>query len=105
QTRHHACGSLAVAASAVSLLLAPMVVHADQPSSSSHIVQPGETLSQIAADAGVDAAALAASNGVDDANLIVAGQTLKLAAAAAVPVTTATPQPQRGYAVADGDTL
>src|SRR5437868_15424657 len=99
-----AWGALAVVASCVSLLLAPMGVHADQ--ATSHVVQAGETLSQIADDAGVDAAVLAASNGLDDANLIVAGQTLKLpsgqAAAPAAPVAASA---TRSYTVADGDTL
>src|SRR5467141_951041 len=91
-----AWGTLAVAASCVSLLLAPLSVRADQTTAttSSHVVQAGETLSQIAVDAGLDAAALASLNGLDDANLIVAGQTLKLPSGkAAAPVTAVTTAP------------
>src|SRR6266851_2520150 len=99
-------GSLAVAASCVSLLLAPVGARADQTTATpaTHVVQPGETLSQIADDAGVDAAALASLNGVDDANLIVAGQTLKLPSGkAGAPAVAASTPP--GYPVVDGDTL
>src|ERR1051326_3559258 len=92
-------GSAIVAASVVSVLFAPMAVRADPPAAitTPHVVQPGETLSQIAVDAGVDTAALAALNGLSDQNAIAAGQTLNLPAPqAAAP---------RSYTVAQGDTL
>jgi len=41
-----------------------------------HIVQPGETLSTIAADYGVDAAALAAANSLTNLNMLRVGQQL-----------------------------
>jgi cell wall-associated NlpC family hydrolase len=58
---------------------------------SAHVVQPGETLSQIALDAGVDPSAIAALNGLDDPNALSVGQSLKLSAGA--------------YTIVDGDTL
>src|SRR5205807_240525 len=94
--------SAAAAAGALSLLLAPIVVLADQAPSSVHVVQAGETLSQIALDTGVDAASLSALNGLDDANFVVVGQTLRLAGPAAPA---AAPSPASAYTVADGDTL
>src|SRR5881227_3820927 len=94
--------SAAAVAGTLSLLLTPIVVLADQAPSSVHVVQDGETLSQIALDSGVDAASLAALNGLDDANFVVVGQTLKLPGAAALG---ATLPPATTYIVADGDTL
>ncbi len=46
-----------------------------------HLVRPGETLSEIAARAGVSTSALARANGIGDANLIVVGRRLILPAA------------------------
>src|SRR5207237_1297933 len=94
--------SAAAAAGALSLLLAPIVVLADQAPSSVHVVQAGETLSQIALDAGVDASSLASLNGLDDANLIVVGQTLKLPG---TNTAVSAPPPAATYTVAEGDTL
>jgi peptidoglycan DL-endopeptidase LytF len=102
-------GSLGAAASALALLLAPMAVRADPAAPTVHVIQPGETLSQIAIDAGLDAAALAALNGLDDPNVLVVGQSLKLPATAPRPSPAAAPTPApaspRSYTVADGDTL
>jgi LysM repeat protein len=69
-------GFLAVAA-VVSLLVAP-VAYADSPGASTHVVQPGETLSDIAASVGVDSATLVALNSLDDANVLGVGQSIKL---------------------------
>ena len=55
-------GSLAAVAAAFSLLMAPVIARAELGSGSVHIVEPGETLSQIADDLGVDAAAVATLN-------------------------------------------
>jgi peptidoglycan DL-endopeptidase LytF len=101
-----------------SVLLSPLAVQADPAATTVHVVQPGETLSQIALDAGVEAAALAALNGLDDPNFLVAGQSLKVpsgagassaappvaAPVAAAPAATAPASPQ-SYTVVEGDTL
>lgn len=51
-------------------------ISADTSSSVTHIVQPNETLSSIAADYGVDPAALAAANNLTNRNLVRVGQVL-----------------------------
>jgi peptidoglycan endopeptidase LytE len=106
--------SVAAAASALSLLLAPLAAGAEPAGAAVHVVGPGETLSQIAADAGVDAAALAKLNNLDDVNFLVAGQSLKLPGGPAAPASApsaapgasaaAAPSP-RAYVVVNGDTL
>jgi LysM repeat protein len=58
-----------------------------------HIVQEGETLSQIAAQYGVSLEALVAANGLANADQIAVGQQLIIPAAGAVPPTS-TPVPQ-----------
>ena len=80
-----------VAVALVVCSLGPAAEHAH--AQSAHVVQPGETLSQIALDAGVDPAALASLNGLDDPNALSVGQSLKLSGAGST------------YTVADGDTL
>ena len=84
-----------------------------EPTAGAHVVQPGDTLSQIALDLGVDADALARLNGLDDANLLVAGQSLQVPtrgpAATPGPGSTAAPRAATAsgatYTIADGDTL
>jgi LysM repeat protein len=84
-----------------------------------HIVQPGETLSELAKEYGVSADALLRLNGLDDADLIWVGLPLRLPAGIAnaptsVPQTAIfVPRPDRpthaedasAYTVAKGDTL
>ena len=99
--------SVAAAATALRLLLAPLAAGAEPVGATVHVVGPGETLSQIAADAGVDASLLAKLNNLDDINFVVAGQSLKLpagAAAASASAVPAAPSPQ-SYVVVSGDTL
>jgi len=75
--------------------------------SGSYIVQPGDTLSAIAARAGVSVSSLAAANGLDPAGVLLAGSTLSLSGApapAGAPATGA-PAPQGAYKVRPGDTL
>lgn len=101
--------SVAAVASALSLLLAPLTVGAEPAGASVHVVGPGETLSQIAADAGVDASVLAKLNNLDDVNFLVAGQSLKLpggsaATTSAAPAAPAAASPQ-SYVIGSGDTL
>src|SRR6266566_1410654 len=94
--------TLAAAASIAGVLLAPVATRAfaDSPSAT-HVVQPGETLSDIANGAGVDSATLAALNAIDDANLLSVGQSIKLPVKSAP----APPSSPRTYTVAAGDTL
>src|SRR5215208_5534551 len=111
---------LLAALGAVGLVFAP-VAHADP---GGYVVEPGDTLSQIAEKAGVDLAALVKLNELEDANFVVVGQSLKLpagAAGASSPATPVTPASPRGpasaaaavasgganrtYAVEEGDTL
>ncbi|HEV7664281.1 MAG TPA: LysM peptidoglycan-binding domain-containing protein [Chloroflexota bacterium] len=125
--------SVAFASSALSLALtlAPLSspVHAeDAPAGGAHVVLAGETLSQIAADANVDPAVLLKLNGLDDPNLLLAGQSLKLPTTAGADICcahTSLPSPAaapnasrptapaavpsrttpRTYSIAEGDTL
>ena len=111
---HWRASALGATLLAANLLVAPLVVQAQSAASSPavHVVQDGETLGQIALDAGTDAATVASLNGLDDANTLSIGQTLKLpsrsaaaAPAAAAPAAAATPAVTATYTVTDGDTL
>jgi LysM repeat protein len=87
---------------------APSTAPAAAPASSggSYTVQPGDTLSAIAARSGVSVQGLAAANGLDPAGLLPAGSTLNLAGGSAAPaVAGAAPAPQGAYKVRPGDTL
>lgn len=68
----------APAATGDSAATTPAAAGGDQASAAfvTHIVQPNETLSTIAADYGVDAAALAAANNLANPNMLRAGQQL-----------------------------
>lgn len=72
------------------------------PDTEAYVVQPGETLSEIAARFGVPASDLAAANGIDDRNLVWAGSRLRIATE--VP---AAPDPatQSTHVVQPGETL
>ncbi len=70
------------------------------PSSGQYVVQPGETLGQIAQRYGLDPQALAAWNGLTDPDLVVSGQTLTLVAPPGAPAAS----PDAGvYIVQEGD--
>ena len=115
--------SAVVAAGVLSLALGPLAALAEPTTATTHVVQPGETLWQIADSLGVDTAALVKLNGLDDADLLSVGQTLSLPARAGAGVAAPAPAPAptsvaapaaasvaapagaRAYAVADGDTL
>jgi peptidoglycan DL-endopeptidase LytF len=103
--------SATLAASSLSLLLVPLVALAEPDAAATHVVQPGETLVQIADSLGVEAATLVKLNGLDDANLLVPGQTLSLpvkaavAPAASVAAPTVIVAAAQTVTVADGDTL
>ena len=90
--------------------------YADTPAATTHVVQPGETLSDIADGVGIDSATLAALNAIDDVNMVAVGQSIRLpvqsralAPASAPPAapasTIAPPSSSRTYTVAAGDTL
>ncbi len=74
-----------------------------------YIVKPGETLSQVAARLGVSVNQLAALNGIEDPNAILAGQALRLPAEIPRPVGSTATQPSRAvggeYVVRHGESL
>jgi LysM repeat protein len=72
-----------------------------------YAVQPGDTLSGIAAAHGVSTSALAAANGVSADSFAIAGTTLKIPSSSASPgeATSAGPPPLGGYTVRPGDSL
>jgi LysM repeat protein len=69
-----------------------------------YAVQPGDTLSGIAAAHGVSLSALAAANGVSADSFAIAGTSLKIPSASATP-TSSGPPPLGGYTVRPGDSL
>jgi LysM repeat protein len=76
-------------------------------SSGAYVVQPGDTLTGIAARAGLSPASLAAANGLDPNGILISGTVLKLSAGStastAVPVSMTTTS--AAYVVQPGDTL
>jgi LysM repeat protein len=72
-----------------------------------YAVQPGDTLSGIAAAHGVSLSALAATNGVSPDSFAIAGTTLKIPSSSASPgeATASGPPPLGGYTVRPGDSL
>src|SRR5947209_20383825 len=106
---HSRWRSAALAAGALSLVLAPLAALAEPTAATTHVVQPGETLWDIADSLGVDTATLVKLNGLDDANLLSIGQSLSVPGnvtrAAPAAASVAAPPPARTYTVADGDTL
>jgi LysM repeat protein len=71
-----------------------------------YAVQPGDTLSGIAAAHGVSLSALAAANGVSTDSFAIAGTTLKIPSGSATgPSTSSGPPPLGGYTVRPGDSL
>jgi LysM repeat protein len=74
------------------------------------VVQPGDTLSSIAARAGVSVASLAAANGLDPAGVLVSGTALRLSGTPSASTTVRVSQPTTSgnagsYVVQPGDTL
>ncbi|MGZ6015750.1 MAG: LysM peptidoglycan-binding domain-containing protein, partial [Phenylobacterium sp.] len=68
-------------------------------------VQPGDTLSAIAARLGVSVDSLAAANGLDPSGLLISGTTLHAAGAASPASASAVSSGGAGYQVQPGDTL
>ena len=98
--------SLSVAAATGAAATVPTASASSQAPGTTYVVQPGDTLSSIAARYGTTAAALATANAIADPNLIYAGQTLVVSASSAVPTASASSQaPGTTYVVQPGDTL
>lgn len=106
--------SAVVAASALSLAVAPFAALAEPTAATTHVVQPGETLWDIASSVGLDAATLVRLNGLDDGDVLSVGQTLSLPGNVAPPAPNAAAPAAAGpagvvagrsYIVAVGDTL
>jgi LysM repeat protein len=93
-------GAIALTALLLSILLLGTPVHAQ---GGSYTVQPGDTLSEIAARYGTDAATLARLNGLSSARLIRVGQTLIVSGSGAASSSAATGS--GSYTVQPGDTL
>ena len=103
-----------MAASALSLAVAPFAALAEPTAATTHVVQPGETLWDIASSVGLDAATLVTLNGLDDGDVLSVGQTLSLPGNVAPPAPNAAAPAAAGpagvvagrsYIVAVGDTL
>jgi LysM repeat protein len=87
---------------------APAAAPAPAASGGGYRVQPGDTLSGIAARQGVSPSALAAANGLTQDGWVISGTTLRLPAAGSAPATaaaSAAPPPMGAYKVRPGDTL
>ena len=63
------------------------------PRQGAYTVRPGDTLSGLAAGAGVSVTAMAAMNGLDPAGVLLAGTVLKLPTGAPAPAALAEPRP------------
>lgn len=77
-------------------------------SGATRAVQPGDTLSAIADDLGVDITALATANGITDPALIYAGEVLIIPGVASAPAASPSnpaPAATASYTVSEGDTL
>src|SRR5262249_46607891 len=82
--------AIGLTTTALSVLFAPMAALADTSPTSVHVVQPGDTLSQIALDAGTDTDTIAALNGLNTADVLSVGASVKVPARAASAAATAT---------------
>jgi len=71
------------------------------PPAGGYTVRPGDTLSALAAGAGVSVADMAAMNGLDPAGLLIAGTVIKLPSGAAAPASSSTPAPAPVVPAAD----
>ncbi len=70
-----------------------------------HVIQPGQTLSGVAAADGLTPAELAAANGLSPLAQLRAGSTLEIPSATASGASPGAPAPLGGYVVRPGDTL
>lgn len=84
------------------------VAEPESASAGGYVVQPGDTLSEIAAQQGISAAQLAANNGLDPNGVLLAGSTLQLSGSSsgAADMGSGTSSSAGGaYLVQPGDTL
>jgi cell wall-associated NlpC family hydrolase/nucleoid-associated protein YgaU len=108
---HFSWAAIGMTTTALSFLFAPVAAFADSSPTSVHVVQPGDTLLQIALDAGTDTDTVVALNGLSNADVLSVGESIKVPAhpATAVAASAAsTPTPASAassYTVASGDTL
>jgi LysM repeat protein len=79
-------------------------VNAAPSTAGSYVVQPGDTLTAIAARAGMGVDQLAAANGIDPNAPLLAGAVLRLSGTGTAPVNSA-PSTGGSYVVQPGDTL
>jgi cell wall-associated NlpC family hydrolase len=109
---------LAAVATLAGLLLAPFAATAAHADSSTHVVQSGETLWDIASAAGVDPNTLAHANNIGMDDVLLVGQSITVpdtSSQVAAPAPSATPAPSPAatsapaaggrYTVAAGDTV
>ncbi len=80
---------------------APAAAPAAPQPQGGYTVRPGDTLSGLAAGAGVSLADMAAMNGLDPAGLLIAGTVIKLPSGAPAPAQAAAPAPEPVVPVAD----
>jgi LysM repeat protein len=100
------------AAGATSRPVTPTSIAAHPTREGTYVVQPGNTLEQIARRLGITVQALLSANKIDNPRRLRIGQTLYLpgtaatpAAATPVPITQATAGEDNGYVVQRGDSL
>ena len=91
----------AAAAAAPSATTAPATAPAAPAPQGGYTVRPGDTLSGLAAGAGVSVADMAAMNGLDPAGILVAGTVIKLPSGAPAPAQAAAPAPEPVVPAAD----
>ncbi|MCK9519983.1 MAG: LysM peptidoglycan-binding domain-containing protein [Dehalococcoidia bacterium] len=77
---------------------AGFIAYSTVSATQTHVVQPGETLSHIAASYGVSVQEIASMNNISNVDLIIAGSALTIGAPS-------TPAPSGTYTVQPGDTL
>ncbi len=89
------------------VLAAPVApaVQAQQAGPTGYVIQPGDTLWQIAADAGTDTSTLLRLNGLEDGDAIIAGQTLNLPGSAPAAAVSPPAPTQVMHTVAAGESL
>jgi soluble lytic murein transglycosylase-like protein len=80
---------------------APAATAAAPPPAGGYTVRPGDTLSALAAGAGVSVADMAAMNGLDPNGLLIAGTVIKLPSGAPAPAHAAEPAPAPVVPAAD----